>query len=59
MTGGEVDVPYTATPTVSGGTGPYTWSVTNGSLPAGLTINPTTGAITGTPTVGRPVHLHA
>ncbi|MGA2304552.1 MAG: fibronectin type III domain-containing protein [Acidimicrobiales bacterium] len=49
LAGGEVNVPYGATPTVSGGTGPYTWSVTNGSLPTGLTINPATGAITGTP----------
>ena len=29
-----------------------TYSVTAGTLPAGLTLNPTTGAITGTPTVG-------
>ena len=33
---------------------PGTWSVTQGSLPAGLTLNATTGAITGTPTaVGK------
>lgn len=31
-----------------------TWSVTQGALPAGLTVNGTTGAITGTPTaVGK------
>jgi titin len=52
--GGEVDVPYNATPTVSGGTGPYTWSVSIGSLPTGLTINPTTGDITGTPSASGP-----
>jgi hypothetical protein len=34
--------------TATAGTPPYTWSATG--LPAGLTINPTTGAITGTPT---------
>ncbi|MCW0218643.1 MAG: putative Ig domain-containing protein, partial [Prosthecobacter sp.] len=28
----------------------YTWSVANGSLPAGLTLNPSTGVISGTPT---------
>ena len=28
-----------------------TYSITSGSLPAGLTLDPTTGAITGTPTV--------
>ncbi len=54
MQGGEVDVPYSATPTVSGGTGPYTWSVTIGSLPSGLTLDPTTGAITGTPSASGP-----
>ncbi len=35
--------------TVSGGTAPYTFSVV-GTLPGGLTLNTTTGAITGTPT---------
>lgn len=33
-------------------TGSVTYSITNGSLPAGLTFDPTTGAITGTPTSG-------
>jgi hypothetical protein len=36
--------------TVTGGTAPYKYSVNSGSLPAGLTLNTTTGAITGTPT---------
>ena len=50
---GEVGVAYDSAPTASGGTGPYTWSVT-GSLPAGLSIDPATGEITGTPiTSGR------
>ena len=34
-----------------GGTGAYTWSITAGALPDGLTFNPTTGVISGTPTV--------
>jgi hypothetical protein len=55
--GGEVDVPYSATPTVSGGTGPYTWSVSVGSLPSGLTLDPTTGAITGTPSASGPANF--
>lgn len=38
-------------PTATGGATPYNWSVTSGALPAGLSINPSTGAITGTPTV--------
>jgi hypothetical protein len=35
---------------VEGGTAPFTWSVTTGTLPPGLTMDPATGAITGTPT---------
>ena len=35
---------------VEGGTAPFTWSVTAGTLPPGLAIDPATGAITGTPT---------
>ncbi len=33
-----------------GGTGAYTWSITSGSLPPGLTLNATQGLISGTPT---------
>jgi len=47
---GTVNVPYTSSATATGGTGTYTWSITSGSLPAGLTLNAATGAITGTPT---------
>jgi len=47
---GEATAPYVATLAVSGGTGPYTWSVTSGSLPAGITLDPSTGALSGTPT---------
>jgi hypothetical protein len=42
--------PYTPLSRVSGGTAPFTYFVTTGSLPAGLTINSTTGTISGTPT---------
>jgi hypothetical protein len=42
---------YSQTLQASGGTPGYTWSVTAGSLPNGLTLAPTTGLITGTPTV--------
>lgn len=41
---------YSATLTASGGATPYTFAVTTGSLPAGLSLNAATGAITGTPT---------
>jgi hypothetical protein len=35
---------------VEGGTAPFTWSVATGTLPPGLTLDPGSGAITGTPT---------
>lgn len=45
-------VSYQAHLAASGGIGPYTWSVTQGSLPAGLTLVPTTGLIAGIPSAG-------
>ena len=47
---GAVNAPYSTTLSASGGSAPYTWSVTSGSIPAGLALNSGTGAITGTPT---------
>ncbi len=56
----EVSVSYSTTCTASGGTTPYTWSITNGSLPAGVTsavssvpaapVTSNTFTISGTPT---------
>jgi len=43
---------YSGTLSLTGGTSPYTWAVTAGSLPPGLSLNASTGAITGTPTGG-------
>ena len=37
-----------------GGTPPYTWSLASGTLPAGLSLSATTGAIAGTPTTAGP-----
>jgi len=47
--------PYTSTLTASNGTTPYTWTLTAGSLPPGLTFTPSpspslTSIISGTPT---------
>lgn len=47
---GTVGTAYNQTLSATGGVTPYTWAVTTGSLPAGLSLNSTTGAITGTPT---------
>jgi len=47
---GEVGASYSYTLAVSGGTGPYTWSVSSGSLPAGITLDPSTGVLSGMPT---------
>ncbi len=44
-----VGQPYSATLQSVGGSSPYVWAVTSGALPAGLTLDPTTGTITGTP----------
>src|SRR3989344_4898543 len=43
--------PYSQTLTATGGVTPYIWSTPSGSsLPAGLSMNPSTGVISGTPT---------
>src|SRR5262249_31727338 len=49
-----VNQAYSATLAASGGTPPYTWALASGTLPAGLTLTPSTGAITGTATAGAP-----
>jgi Putative Ig domain len=51
LSGATDDLAYSAKLAASGGIAPYTWSVTAGALPAGLSLNASTGAITGKPTV--------
>ena len=47
---GAIGVPYPpVTLTSTGGTAPIRWAVTGGVLPAALSLNPTTGVISGTP----------
>ena len=50
LTSALIGKPYQARLTASGGTPPLTWSLTAGVLPAGLTLTPSTGTISGTPT---------
>lgn len=48
---GEVGLPYELAPQATGGKPAYAWSLDTGTaLPAGLTMDPATGAISGTPT---------
>lgn len=48
---GTVGLSYSETISAVGGTSPYTFAVTAGSLPTGTTLNATTGVISGTTTV--------
>ncbi|WP_429941225.1 putative Ig domain-containing protein [Agrobacterium vitis] len=50
LTAATVGTAYSETITASGGTSPYTYAVTSGTLPAGLSLNTSTGEISGTPT---------
>jgi hypothetical protein len=50
LAAGQVGVVYSAAVSAVGGTKPYTWQLISGILPGGLTFNPLTGQITGTPT---------
>jgi hypothetical protein len=51
LSNGTSGVPYSAAETAAGGTLPYTWAVTAGALPPGLSLAAATGKITGTPSV--------
>ena len=49
LPGGTVGTAYSQTLTASGGAGGYTWAVSSGTLPAGLSLG-ASGTISGTPT---------
>ncbi|MEO8371704.1 MAG: polysaccharide biosynthesis/export family protein [Candidatus Solibacter sp.] len=48
----QLGVPYSSPVIASGGTGAYQFSVAGGSLPGGIALNPATGIIGGTPSIG-------
>jgi hypothetical protein len=50
LPGGEVGVTFNGTFTASGGTAPYTFSISWGELPGGLALSTKTGTISGQPT---------
>lgn len=47
----SVGVAYNAVTSVSGGSAPYLFRISSGSLPPGTSLNSATGSITGTPSV--------
>jgi hypothetical protein len=47
---GILSTSYSQQLAVGGGDAPYTWSLATGALPAGLTLNPTSGLVFGIPT---------
>lgn len=49
LSSGTIGSAYSATMAASGGQSPYQWSVSSGSLPAGMSMS-STGTLTGTPT---------
>ncbi len=58
LSSGTVGVVYSQTLSASGGSGTgYTWAVTGGSLPSGLSVNATTGIISGIPTTVGTAHF--
>lgn len=54
---GVVGAGYAVQPQAIEGQAPYSWGINSGSLPAGLTMDPTTGIISGVPTAAGTTSL--
>ena len=54
LSSGVIGAAYNQTISATGGASPYSFSVSAGALPAGLALNATTGAITGSPASAGP-----
>jgi hypothetical protein len=50
LPGGQVGAAYSTTLAATGGVTPYHWTVASGTLPAGLSLNASSGTLSGTPT---------
>ncbi|HKP13876.1 MAG TPA: Ig domain-containing protein, partial [Blastocatellia bacterium] len=48
---GSKSVFYSQQLSATGGTPPYTWAVTSGALPPGVSLSAATGLLSGTPTL--------
>ncbi|UXN75915.1 Ig domain-containing protein (plasmid) [Devosia sp. A8/3-2] len=57
MASATVGTPYSLTISGSGGAAPYSYGISSGALPDGLGLDPTTGAIVGTPTTSGVYHF--
>ena len=53
---GTVGIHYSQTLSASGGTGQYTWQVSSGNLPGGLSLNSAAGVISGLPSTAGTLH---
>lgn len=49
---GQTNIAYSHTFPVTGGLAPFTFAIIGGVLPPGLTLNASTGVVSGTPTTG-------
>jgi len=54
---GVVGEAYAAPMALEGGLPPYSWNVSGGALPAGVTLDPTTGVISGVPKADGKFHF--